>query len=64
VKGSVSNRDTTERFGALTICNPPGYHFQIMTRHRSNFVFLTQTHAGRVSSFNKPDRSAGWHRAE
>jgi hypothetical protein len=48
----------------LTVCNPPGYHFEIMTRRCSSFVFLKQTLAGRVFCFNLPDRSADWRRAK
>jgi len=48
----------------LTVSDPPGYHFQIMTGRYSNFVYLKQSLAGRVSCFNLPDRSAALHRAE
>jgi|KBSMisStaDraftv2_1062788.scaffolds.fasta_scaffold1548866_2 hypothetical protein len=56
--------NASSNYFALTICEPPGYHFRIMTGRCSILVFLKQSFAGRVSPFNLPDRSAGWHRAE
>jgi hypothetical protein len=35
-----------------------------MTGRSYNFMFLMRSSAGCVFTFNLPDRSAAWHRAE